>query len=59
MDHLEEIAELKREIKRLNAVVKHLTELAAVLAEKDERAQRFIEDIRLLGVDDGSQGDGR
>ena len=54
MDPLEEIAELKQEILRLKEVVKHLTELAAVLAERDERAQKFIEEIRRLGVPDGS-----
>lgn len=57
MESSQEIAELKAEIRRLKEVVKHLTELAAVLAEKDERAQRFIEQIRLLGQDDGKQDD--
>lgn len=57
MEATQEIADLKAEIRRLKEVVKDLTELAAVLAEKDERAQRFIEQIRLLGQDDGEQGD--
>ena len=58
-DHAQELAKLKREIERLNKIVRELTEAVAYLAAKDERAQNFIEEIRQLGESDGSEGDGR
>ena len=50
---METIEELRAEILRLNRIVTDLTAAVAVLAARDERAQKFIEQIRLLGVPDG------
>lgn len=54
-----EIEQLKQEILTLKLAVKHLTEAAAVMTENNDRASKFIEEIRKLGVDDGGQGEDR
>lgn len=50
---METIEELRAEVIRLNKIIRELTAVVALLAAKDERAQKFIEQIRLLGVPDG------
>lgn len=48
---MDEVAELKEEIRRLKEVVKELTAALKVLADKDERAKAFIDRVESLLTD--------